>query len=139
MRIKLLWLSFLALAAVSQSSLAGTITVGGYEWLSRPIEASYVKPAGVVEIFPGRNISVGSGQFEILAGGDISVGSGIDGGRGSITPLGGGDIRLIISQPIVIEGLVVDGVITAVPEPESYAMLLAGLGLVGFATRRRKQ
>lgn len=30
-------------------------------------------------------------------------------------------------------------VITAVPEPETYAMLLAGLGLVGFMAYRRKQ
>lgn len=29
------------------------------------------------------------------------------------------------------------GVVAAVPEPETYAMLLAGLGLVGFAARRR--
>lgn len=28
--------------------------------------------------------------------------------------------------------------VAAVPEPESYAMLLAGLGLVGFSARRRK-
>jgi hypothetical protein len=30
-------------------------------------------------------------------------------------------------------------VATPVPEPETYAMLLAGLGLLGFAARRRKQ
>lgn len=29
--------------------------------------------------------------------------------------------------------------VTAVPEPESYAMLLAGLGVVGYAARRRSQ
>jgi hypothetical protein len=28
--------------------------------------------------------------------------------------------------------------ITPVPEPETYAMLTAGLALVGFATRRKK-
>ena len=28
-------------------------------------------------------------------------------------------------------------VVTAVPEPETYAMLLAGLGLIGFSARRR--
>jgi hypothetical protein len=28
--------------------------------------------------------------------------------------------------------------VTAVPEPETYAMMLAGLGLVGFMARRRK-
>jgi len=28
--------------------------------------------------------------------------------------------------------------VSAVPEPETYAMLLVGLGLLGFAARRRK-
>jgi hypothetical protein len=28
--------------------------------------------------------------------------------------------------------------VTAVPEPETYALLLAGLGLIGFAARRRR-
>lgn len=31
-----------------------------------------------------------------------------------------------------------NGVITAVPEPETYVMLLAGLGMMGYAARRRK-
>jgi hypothetical protein len=30
------------------------------------------------------------------------------------------------------------GYVAPVPEPETYAMLLAGLGLLGFAARRRK-
>ncbi|MEY2875417.1 MAG: hypothetical protein RLZZ373_2788 [Pseudomonadota bacterium] len=39
------------------------------------------------------------------------------------------------------QGLLVDNVTVAaaVPEPESYAMMLAGLGALGFMARRRKQ
>lgn len=37
-------------------------------------------------------------------------------------------------------GTITDGGITSgIPEPETYAMLLAGLGLLGFVARRRKQ
>ncbi|OQW41785.1 MAG: hypothetical protein A4S08_12075 [Proteobacteria bacterium SG_bin4] len=32
-----------------------------------------------------------------------------------------------------------DLTVSAVPEPETYAMLLAGLGILGFAVRRRRQ
>ena len=33
----------------------------------------------------------------------------------------------------------IDAPVAAIPEPETYAMLLAGLGLLGFMARRRKQ
>jgi hypothetical protein len=33
----------------------------------------------------------------------------------------------------------VSGFMTPVPEPETYAMLLAGLGVVGFTARRRQR
>jgi len=29
--------------------------------------------------------------------------------------------------------------VSAVPEPETYAMMLAGLGMMGFMVRRRRQ
>jgi len=38
-----------------------------------------------------------------------------------------------------ITSFAVSTVTTAVPEAETYAMMLAGLGMVGFIARRRKQ
>jgi hypothetical protein len=35
--------------------------------------------------------------------------------------------------------LTLDQQTAPIPEPETYAMMLAGLGLLGFAARRRKQ
>jgi hypothetical protein len=37
------------------------------------------------------------------------------------------------------DDLVIGVNIAPIPEPETYAMLLAGLGLMGFVARRRKQ
>ena len=44
-------------------------------------------------------------------------------------------------QPLVDRIILTDvpGFATTVPEPQNYAMLLAGLGLLGFMTRRRTQ
>ena len=32
-----------------------------------------------------------------------------------------------------------DGTLAPVPEPETYAMMLAGLGMLGFMARRRRK
>jgi hypothetical protein len=52
--------------------------------------------------------------------------------------LGGGQGALIMdasSSPLTSSTSVIE--ISPVPEPESYAMLLAGLGMMGFVARRR--
>jgi hypothetical protein len=60
---------------------------------------------------------------------------------GAIDPLGISAIKISNSGG----GIEIDhlqyglaGEVTAVPEPESYAMLLGGLGLLGFVARRRR-
>lgn len=46
-------------------------------------------------------------------------------------------LRFADSNPTVVSAIT--GSISAIPEPETYAMLLAGLGLLGFMARRRKE
>ena len=44
------------------------------------------------------------------------------------------------SNPAATSVVILDGLqVAAIPEPETYAMLLAGLAVLAFATRRRKQ
>ncbi|KAB8042190.1 choice-of-anchor A family protein [Janthinobacterium aquaticum] len=64
----------------------------------------------------------------------------ISGGNGGITGTvvaGDWNSTLTLGNKAFVASDVA-GFVSAVPEPETYAMLLAGLGLVGFAARRRK-
>lgn len=70
-------------------------------------------------------------NFTAADGSGGSIGGG--GASGGFDRSGGGTPTIDTGTP----GVVVPP-IPAVPEPETYAMLLAGLGLVGFAARRRK-
>lgn len=92
--------------------------------------------------------------FEVTgldSGGSFSIGSGFLEPTASMLELGwtqftynfvatGGatDISFVntAGAPMALDNV---SLTTAVPEPESYAMLLAGLGAVGFISRRRKQ
>ena len=65
----------------------------------------------------------------------------------SLTDLGGGNYGTVIRYVSTVQGgsfngfqanWRLEGVMATVPEASTYGMMLAGLGLVGFAVRRRK-
>ena len=65
----------------------------------------------------------------------------------SLTDLGGGEYGVVVRYISTVQGGSFDGfqanwrlegVMAPVPEASTYGMMLAGLGLVGFAVRRRK-
>ncbi|MFH1815623.1 MAG: PEPxxWA-CTERM sorting domain-containing protein [Pseudomonadota bacterium] len=64
----------------------------------------------------------------------------LDIGFGTLSTLGSNMLGDVGPGNLFESSALVDGVlaVTPVPEPETYAMLLAGLGLIGAASRRRK-
>jgi len=79
------------------------------------------------------------GSFQVVA--EVDWSSTLSGGI--ITgPMGEYLGRNVFFGFTAANGLATDGhaitSINVVPEPETYALLLAGLGLVGYAARRRK-
>lgn len=110
-------------------------------------------PSSLVgSVFAAESIGTQYGSFTLSK---VSFSSGTVGGLVDLDPSAAGFsfARVVagtyavlasgtLTTPGQIPGLGFIGVnylVTAVPEPESYAMMLAGLGLLGFASRRRKQ
>jgi hypothetical protein len=91
-----------------------------------------------------------SGTFEVinaganatpLGGDDTVIGSWGFGG-GPIAPhsftLAPGSYYYLVSGDSAPGAYLIGSLATPVPEPETYAMLLAGLGVAGFLARRRR-
>ena len=62
------------------------------------------------------------------------------GGMQPVFHAGTNELTLFGTDTLLYGGIsAISGTITAVPEPEAYGMMLAGLGLIGWMARRRKQ
>jgi hypothetical protein len=98
--------------------------------------------ADLAQTIPG---SLSQVNFELFDSAMMSLGSWNTGGdHSSFTfseSLAGGDYSFTVygDQPLVSTGYYDMTVSVPIPEPETYAMLLAGLGLLGVVARRRKQ
>ncbi|MFZ5526653.1 MAG: PEP-CTERM sorting domain-containing protein [Pseudomonadota bacterium] len=108
----------------SQVGTSGSLTivngaVTGFTW------SAIGQNSAALKTFNDRTLGSFPVKIESI---EVNVTTGIS----PLTSLGGGDV--LFGQSVRGTGTVV---MAAVPEPETYAMLLAGLGVVGFSLRRR--
>ena len=123
----------------------GSFTLSGaaftYTGNAFDLRVSFTAPPGTA---PGSGVftSVLSGMVTAIDNGGVFV--DFNNTPQNFTFSGGGSFSLSVNDLSVTAGnsVAVTGQITnvsAIPEPESYAMMLAGLGLMGFVTNRRKR
>jgi hypothetical protein len=94
--------------------------------------------AGTTVINGGTGVGV-SGMFTSY----MVFGTGTGGGFTPYTKGGLYDVVIGFNDGLQVDGdyddMIIGLKVTAIPEPETYALLLAGLGAVGFIARRRQR
>ncbi|MDP2230652.1 PEP-CTERM sorting domain-containing protein [Methylotenera sp.] len=106
------------------------------EWESKPSWTDFIKSGFTIVDVPAQGGWNDHTKYKFASEywGNFSHVDLNDASEGRIT--NGFDIG---SLSDVYETWYIRNSVVAVPEPETYAMLLAGLGLIGFMTRRRKE
>lgn len=98
----------------------------------------------VVKFMDAQSVAPAVSNFTGTFGDFSQVNWGFNGADFSYTPTGNGVVSLVVGvvdydgADLTSELRVDNFTVSAVPEPETYAMLLAGLGLMGAVARRRK-
>lgn len=162
MKLKLITAAVLSLSAVAASAASydlGTLDSTGFD-STAGISAKYAQGAAINDSW---SFTLGTASYVAFgAQQSFSIGSGIANAAGVLD--GHGPLTLTINPTKTQANLSWTGQLTAgtytvhlsgisganntsyvttvaaipVPEPESYALLMAGLGVLGFVARRRK-
>lgn len=110
-----------ALVTANYLGAGYNVTGATFDGISFSPQANVSTPSGGFDYWTYQATSVTSTEHEIIIYGN-AIGGSTAGFTGSVS---------VANAPIVPPPL------PAVPEPETYAMLLAGLGLLGVVARRR--
>lgn len=119
-------------ASLLAFSLPGSVAVSSGSWAAQHITQPHSTDVAALAAFDSFSYVAAPGQAPVTSGFDVT--------KSSEHAVGHQDLyHFTITTPSPGSGYAHLSAIHAVPEPETYAMLLAGLGVVGLRLRKRAQ